>query len=306
MINLKENRIEELGSGTFYSKLLKKMPERMITQYQRWVFDKEKNENVENLRSFVIQEAEFQMATAETIHGLHRIGNKAKIDHTYFGSSQESNKGKYQKKCVFCKLDHSLWDCFQFKQLDIRQRWDVARSNKLCYRCLGRSHYGEACTKTRIYGIKSCKVSHNCLFHRDKSVRTNNEDDEKKKEAPSITEGEQTKSNERSHTMTMHATKQPKVADKFFLRTVPVILKNGNRRLVVNDGSTKTYVNSDIAAELNLKGNLKVNIGILNGKSESLETMPVEFGLKSIGGKVDIKVHAFTADRVTGNMKAIN
>ena len=74
----------------------------------------------------------------------------------------------------------------------------------------------------------------------------------------------------------------------------------------MNDGSTKTYVNSDIAAELNLKGNLKVNIGILNGKSESLETMPVEFGLKSIGGKVDIKVHAFTADRVTGNMKAIN
>ena len=61
---------------------MKKMPERMITQYQRWVFDKEKKENVENLRSFTIQEAEFQMAAAETIHSLHRIGNKAKIDHT--------------------------------------------------------------------------------------------------------------------------------------------------------------------------------------------------------------------------------
>ena len=73
VINLKEeNRIEELGNGTFYRKLLKKMPERMITQYQRWVFDKEKKENVENLRSFVIQEAEFQIAAAETIHGLHQ------------------------------------------------------------------------------------------------------------------------------------------------------------------------------------------------------------------------------------------
>ena len=41
VINLKEeNRIEELGNGTCYRKLLKKMPERMITQYQRWVFDK--------------------------------------------------------------------------------------------------------------------------------------------------------------------------------------------------------------------------------------------------------------------------
>ena len=101
------------------------------------------------------------------------------------------------------------------------------------------------------------------------------------------------------------------MADEFVLQTVPVILKNGNRRLVVNalldDGSTKTYVNSDIAAELNLKGTLeRVNIGVLNGRSESLETIPVEFGLESIDGKVDIKIHAFTADRVTGNMKAIN
>ena len=119
-------------------------------------------------------------------------------------------------------------------QTDIRERWDVARSNKLCYRCLGRSHYGEACTKTRICGINGCKESHNRLLHRDKFVRTNNEEDEKKNEAPYITEGEQAKSNKRSHTTTMHATKHPKVADEFVLQTVPVILKNGNRRLVVN------------------------------------------------------------------------
>ena len=74
------------------------------------------------MRSFIIQKAEFQMATAKTIHNLHRIGNKAKIDHTYFGSSQQSNKVKYQKKCVFCNLDHSLWDCVQFKHPHIRQR----------------------------------------------------------------------------------------------------------------------------------------------------------------------------------------
>ena len=73
------------------------------------------------------------MATAKTIHNLHRIGNKAKIDHTYFGSSQQSNKFKYQKKCAFCNLDHSLWDCVQFKQIEIGQRWDVARKNKLCH-----------------------------------------------------------------------------------------------------------------------------------------------------------------------------
>ena len=49
-----------------------------------------------------------------------------------------------------------------------------------------------------------------------------------------------------------------------------------------------------------------MNIGVLNGRSELLETMPVEFGLESIVGKVDMKIHAFTADCVTSNMKAIN
>ena len=76
---------------------------------------------------------------------------------------------------------------------------------------------------------------------------------------------------------------------------------------LLDDGRTKTSVNSDIAGELNLKGTLKrVNIGVLNGRSESLEKMPVEFDLKSIDGKVDMKIHAFTGDRVTASMKAIN
>ena len=67
------------------------------------------------------------------------------------------------------------------------------------------------------------------------------------------------------------------------------------------------HVNSDIAAELNHKGTLeRINIGFLNGWSELLETMPVEFGFKSLDAKIVIKVHAFTADRVTGNMKVIN
>ena len=59
--NLKEaKREDELGNGTFYSKL----PERMVVQYHRWIFEHKKDENIETFRSFIIQEAEFQMATS--------------------------------------------------------------------------------------------------------------------------------------------------------------------------------------------------------------------------------------------------
>ena len=48
-----------------------------------------------------------------------------------------------------------------------------------------------------------------------------------------------------------------KKANFVTLRTVPVILKGGNRRAKVNallhDASTKTYINADVAAELGLQ-----------------------------------------------------
>ena len=54
------------------------------------------------------------------------------------------------------------------------------------------------------------------------------------------------------------------------LLTVPVKVKNGDRWMTVNalldDASTKTYINADVAAELGLKGKTEqVNVNVLNG-----------------------------------------
>ena len=89
------------------------------------------------------------------------------------------------------------------------------------------------------------------------------------------------------------------------LRTIP---GNGNRKLQVNalldDASTKTYINADVAAELGLQGCLrKVNVSLLNGKVETFETSPIECVIESLDGKSCSKITAFMANRVTGNMK---
>ena len=54
------------------------------------------------------------------------------------------------------------------------------------------------------------------------------------------------------------------------IATIPVYLKNGTRKInvnaLLNDASTKTYINSDVAAELGLQGQLqRVNVSFLNG-----------------------------------------
>ena len=71
LLNQKEAKHEdELDNGIFDRRLLHKLTEKMVAQYHRLIFEHKKDENVETLRSFIIQEAEFHIAASETVDGL--------------------------------------------------------------------------------------------------------------------------------------------------------------------------------------------------------------------------------------------
>ena len=64
-------------------------------------------------------------------------------------------------------------------------------------------------------------------------------------------------------------------AEFIALRTVPVILINGDRSLKINalldDASTKTYIHADVADKLYPRGRIeKLNVNVLNGQDETL------------------------------------
>ena len=95
------------------------------------------------------------------------------------------------------------------------------------------------------------------------------------------------------------------------LCTVPVILRSGNRSLKVNalldEASTKTYVNADVAAELDLKGKTEqVTVNVLNGQVKTFETRPVDMEIESLAGDVRLRVTAYTANKVTGTMSVFD
>ena len=98
--NLKKaKRGDELGNGLlFCSKLLRKLPQRMEAQYHRWIFEHRKNGNVEIFRSFIIQEAELQMAASETVPGLHlKKQNYKKNPQSLILWSQKARKNESEK-----------------------------------------------------------------------------------------------------------------------------------------------------------------------------------------------------------------
>ena len=84
-----------------------------------------------------------------------------------------------------------------------------------------------------------------------------------------IREGE---SNERTHTATT-GTKPALSSEYVALRTVPLYLTNAKRRIKVDalldDANSRTYLNSDIAAELERKGTRphELTVNVLNEKS---------------------------------------
>ncbi|XP_070582141.1 uncharacterized protein [Ptychodera flava] len=314
------------------------MTESMLTQYHRWTFEKRKVESVETLRDWIIQEAEFQTIASETVKGL--TSTNTKIDRwarqpnprTYFGSSENRKpvpSGSY-RSCKVCHGKHEVWSCDQFKKMGVSQRWDAAKQFKLCYRCLGDGHRDRHCTKTRIYGTYGCQDTHNRLLHRrwnpgnqksinkgiasqsQPKVHDNNSDiaDSVRDLSACSTEGEQRGDTVKSHTATTMISDSSDV-EHITLRTVPVVLKHGNRKLKVNalldDATTGTYINADVADELGLQGDPhNISVNVLNGQMKTFQSTTIEVGLERIDGRVNTKISALTTNRVTGDMQVID
>ena len=119
-----------------------------------------------------------------------------------------------------------------------------------------------------------------------------------------------TEGNVQNHQTTMMTQNEYK-PDFVALRTVPVLLRNGSRTLKVNalldDASTRTYLNADVAAELGLQGQTeKIAMNVLNDQVVTFETKPVNFELKSLDGNVSVNVNAYTANRVTENLAVVD
>ena len=359
VVNLKDaGRLEELGDGSLYIKLQKKITESMLAQYHRWLFENGKLESVETLRKWVMQEAEFRTVAHETVRGFsnqendvgNRKGKPLKI-RSYFTTGEnnqnaENRRSGYsindifgRRTCKICGSQHGVWKCESFRKMDVSKRWEMAKQQKLCYRCLGDNHHGVTCPRSRICGIKGCGDTHNRLLHQDRNEPDQNCIDQKlattqqnarpagvdktqQRVPEAIKEPSEVKSGRNEFVSSGTEEEQPKKVKSTFVsevsesakfvtpRTVPVILKNGNRKIKVNalldDASTQTYINADIAAQLGLQGKLQqVTVNVLNGQIKTFDTMPVEFELESLNGLVDMKMSAFTAARVTGNMNVV-
>jgi hypothetical protein len=98
---------------------------------------------------------------------------------------------------------------------------------------------------------------------------------------------------------------------KIALRTIPVIFKNGTRKVHVNclldEGSDTTYINEDVIEELGLtRVKEKIEVKVANDQTISFMSNTFTIGLESMDGRVDTEIVAKTSGKICGGMKAVN
>ena len=70
MINLRENdRAADSEAGTLYTIILEKLPDKLLSQYIRWVKENRSVESLITLKDWTAEEAEYQIQATEIKHG---------------------------------------------------------------------------------------------------------------------------------------------------------------------------------------------------------------------------------------------
>ena len=213
----------------------------------------------------------------------------------------------------------------------------------LCYRCLSKDHIGKACPRYRDCKINGCTEIHHRLLHAEKAVAQSEtqrgsfggRNTLPAQEADSGTttanqessEGTRTRSANQTRlsqdtatsqitegdasthkaTMEIAQTREKVVA----LQTVPLILRNGNIRLLVNcfldEGRDTTYINEDVVEELGVKGQKNaITINVANYWQVKFLSMSFQVGVESVDGKVNRTISAKTSQKICGGMKPVN
>ena len=180
IINLKETgEHQDLGDGSLYSQLQRKLPQSLLARYHRWLFENNVSESVVALQTWVIQDSYFHTIASETIHGLTgQIPNSQLTQSTPISVGERTFlirtsacQPQQIQPCQTCGGQHRIWQCKAFIQEDISERWNIVKRFQLCYRCLAEGHNGKSCPRTRRCGKNGChKVHINCFIYIKKPI----------------------------------------------------------------------------------------------------------------------------------------
>ena len=159
-----ERRDGELENGTLHSLRVKKLPDRRLENYSRWLNERAKQKSFIAFRDWLEDEVRFRIEAAEMANEIE----PKPVQHVRPPSYQEQSRmrnfhtaaiGKEPNStklpCSLCQsFDHGVWFCKEFYDRGVDDRWKIAKEKKLCFLCLASDRRGKDCPKARTCGIR--------------------------------------------------------------------------------------------------------------------------------------------------------
>ena len=158
----------ELGESTLHSRLVKKLNARNLECYSRWLSINSEDPTVINLSDWLKEEVAISVEAKEMCHGLddksspEQKFSRQKFDNRrprafYTGKyGEDHSQGRMReldgqtKKPPFCGQDnHEMWNYQKFQQINVGDRWNVAKEKCLCFRCLSVEDRTKDCDRSR-------------------------------------------------------------------------------------------------------------------------------------------------------------
>lgn len=197
-----------------------------------------------------------------------------------------------KQECVFCKKNHNIKSCSEFKVLSVDDRWQWQRNEKVCYRCLKRSSHQWKTCKVNPCGISGCLLRHHPLLHGqtassyiNTTIETQimNDNDLGSHPTPScsVLPEEQVNVANTSQQPEILLTLRPPA----YLKIVPVTVYGpaGSCDVfaLLDDGSTATVIDSSIANRIGVTGPQQtIIINAIGGLTRRTTISYVDFKIK--------------------------
>ncbi|XP_034836290.2 uncharacterized protein [Maniola hyperantus] len=145
-----------------------------------------------------------------------------------------------KEQCQCCGGDHEPPQCKKIKEMTINARWEWAKTNKICFKCLTKKHRRAAC-KAKQCNIDGCIHSHHPLLHQ---------------QSP---ENPDASRQDRSEEVVASTSTNMDTGNKVMLKVCPIVVSNSDgieiqTYALFDEGSTITLIEEDLADQLNLEG----------------------------------------------------
>jgi hypothetical protein len=157
-----ENRQGELGNGSLHSLLVKKLSDRHLEMYSRWLGEGSREQSVTSLSDWLKEEAKIRVEAMEMGHGVQhdpnvsdsrqlQERNRYRKSYTVYSEQEDDPPGVPRvKPCSGCGAsDHKVLKCRVFRSTNVDERWRIAKERRLCFRCPGSDHQGKDCRRSQ-------------------------------------------------------------------------------------------------------------------------------------------------------------